>query len=54
MGYKKNWPFNTGDCLVQAAFMTSLTVLRPPLGLSTLGEENEETNKLNLANKVFN
>ena len=22
----KNWPFNTGDCLMQVAFMTGLTI----------------------------
>ena len=22
----ENWPFNTGDCLMQEAFMTGLTV----------------------------
>ena len=30
----KNWPFNTGDCLMQVAFMTGLTVLGKPHTLS--------------------
>ena len=39
---------------VTTRIYSKIPILRPPLGLSKSGLENEEKNNLNLANKVFN